>query len=880
MPFVPKPESRYRYPTQRPFPSLFRSRPAWQLVLLAVALLPVLMAGGVFLHYYVGFSRMIDARLSGDVFDNASLVLSAPTAVSLGDPWTPELVAARLRKAQYLEGGGSSVGTYRLRGNRLEIYPGPASYFRSKLAEEGPVTIEFRDGGGIDSITALDTRSSLSSYWLEPQVITTLFDQSRRKRRLVQYQDLPKVLIDAVLATEDHRFFSHPGFDIYRIFGAALADIRADHGLQGGSTLTMQLARDFFLTRQRTLRVKLEQTFLALLLEQKLSKEQIFELYANDVYLGQRGSFSVHGFGEAADAYFNKDVQGLTLPEAALLAGLIRGPNLYSPYKYPTRSLERRNLVLRRMAETGFVTEAEAEKGAAAPLGVSQRNVEASQAPFFVDMVKDQLLAQFAEHDLVSQSYRVYTTLDLDLQAAASEAVRTGMEEVDQQLRRRQKSGAPASEPHQPQVALVVLDPHTGALRALVGGRDYAFSQLNHALARRQPGSAFKPFVYAAALNSAVDGSQPLITVATLLPDEPTTFEYGDKTYEPRNYMGEYHGEVTLREALALSLNNATVHLAEMIGYDKVKRLALAAGINHNLLATPALALGSYVSTPMEISGAYTMFANSGRVVSPNFIRAVDDASGRTLWQDSVSSRQVLDPRVAYLMVNLMESVINNGTAAGVRGRGFTAPAAGKTGTSHDGWFAGFTSNLLAVVWVGYDDDRQLNLSGASSALPVWADFMKRATEMPSYRKVAPFQSPAGIVTVPVGAQGTAVDASNKIARTEEVFIAGTEPNYVGTGSRLASLLRALLPRGGLAAAAPASTAAPVATADPPATRVAPPNRMQDREVSGQAASPPPEGKKKGPLGKILSIFRHRDSNKQTPPPPQQEPEDEVEQPR
>jgi penicillin-binding protein 1B len=878
MPFIPKPEGRY--PTQRPFPSLFRSRPAWQLVLLALAILPVLMAGGIFLHYYVRFSRMIDARLSGDVFDNASLVLSAPTPVALGDPWTPELVAARLRKALYLEGaGGSSVGTYRLRGNRLEIYPGPASYFRSKLAEEGPVVIEFRDGGGIDSITALDTRSSLSSYWLEPQVITTLFDQSRRKRRLVQYQDLPKVLIDAVLATEDHRFFSHPGFDIYRIFGAALADIRADHGLQGGSTLTMQLARDFFLTRQRTLRVKLEQTFLALLLEQKLSKEQIFELYANDVYLGQRGSFSVHGFGEAADAYFNKDVQGLTLPEAALLAGLIRGPNLYSPYKYPTRALERRNLVLRRMAETGFVTEAEAEKGAAAPLGVSQRNVEASQAPFFVDMVKDQLLAQFAEHDLVSQSYRVYTTLDLDLQAAASEAVRTGMEEVDQQLRKRQKNGAPSSEPHQPQVALVALDPHTGALRALVGGRDYAFSQLNHALARRQPGSAFKPFVYAAALNSAVDGSQPLITVATLLPDEPTTFEYGDKTYEPRNYKGEYHGEVTLREALALSLNNATVHLAEMIGYDKVKRMALAAGINHDLLATPALALGSYVSTPMEISGAYTMFANGGRVVSPHFIRAVDDASGRTLWQDSVSSRQALDPRVAYLMVNLMESVINNGTAAGVRGRGFTAPAAGKTGTSHDGWFAGFTSNLLAVVWVGYDDDRQLNLSGASSALPVWADFMKRATEVPSYRKVAPFQPPAGIVTVPVGAQGTAVDASYKIARTEEVFIAGTEPNYVGTGSRLANLLRALLPRGG-PAAAPASATAPVATADSPAARVAPPTGMEDREVSGQTGSPtPPEGKKKGPLGRILSIFRHRGSNKQSPP-PQQEPEDEVEQPR
>ena len=876
VPFIPKPEARYRFPTQRPVASLFRSRPASLRVLLALALLLLLTTTAIFLYSYVRFSRMIDARLSGDVFENASLLLSAPTAVSLGDPWTPELVAEHLRKAQYAEGaGGSSVGTYQVRETRLEIYPGPASYFRTKLAEEGPAALEFRDGR-VASITALDSHSSLASYWLEPEVITTLFDQSRQKRRLVEYQDLPKVLVDAVLAAEDHRFFSHHGFDIYRIFGAALADIRADHGLQGGSTLTMQLARDFFLTRRRTLGVKLEQTFLALLLEQKLSKEQIFELYANDVYLGQRGSFSVNGFGEAADAYFSKDLKGLTLPEVALLAGLIRGPNLYSPYKYPKRSLERRNLVLRRMAETGFVTDTDAEKAAATPLGVSPSNVEGSQAPFFVDMVKDQLLAEFQEHDLVSQSYRVYTTLDLDLQAAAFEAVRTGMEEVDQQLRSRQKKGAPPLDPHQPQVALVALDPHTGALRALVGGRDYGFSQLNHASARRQPGSSFKPFVYAAALNSAVDGSQPLITVATVLPDEPTTFEYDDRTYEPRNYKGEYHGQVTLREALALSLNNATVHLAEMIGYGKVKNLAVAAGINHDLHATPALALGSYVSTPMEISGAYTMFANSGRVVSPHFIQAVNDTTGRTLWQTPVSTRQVLDPRVAYLMVNLMESVVNNGTAAGVRSRGFTAPAAGKTGTSHDGWFAGFTSNLLAVVWVGYDDDRQLNLSGASSALPVWAAFMKRATEVPSYRRVAPFEPPAGIVSVPISATVGVADGSTKIVRTDEVFIAGTEPNPVGTGSRLASLLHALVHGGG--PAAPASAAG--ATADPPASGVAVPAAPEDGEMSDRTGSrTQPEGKKKsGPLSKIFSIFKHRESKKQSIPPQQEE--DDVAKPK
>src|SRR5207244_2261340 len=265
---------------------------------------------------------------------------------------------------------------------------------------------------------------------------------------------------------------------------------------------------------------------------------------------------------------------------------------------------------------------------------------------------------------------------------------------------------------------------------------------------RRPPGSSFKPFVYAAALNSGVDGSQPVITPATILMDEPTTFTYEGGTYDPGNYKQEYHGAVTVREALNQSLNVATVRLAEMVGYDRIRKLAIEAGMNKDLLATPALALGAYVATPLEIAGAYTVFANDGQYVGPRFILAVNDTSGRNLLESSETRRQVLDSRVSYLMVNLMESVINNGTAAGVRSRGFTLPAAGKTGTSHDGWFAGFTSNLLAVVWVGYDDDRDLRLTGGASALPVWTEFMKRATQIPAYQKVEDFTPPPGVVTV------------------------------------------------------------------------------------------------------------------------------------
>jgi penicillin-binding protein 1B len=810
----------------------------------------VLGLAGIFVYYYVRFSRLIDARLSGDIFNNSSLVFAAPTPVSVGQASTPGEVAARLRRAFYAESSGtSSVGVYKLAEDRIEITPGPISFFAGEVAKEGPAILTFRDGR-ISSITSPDGATSLESYNLEPELITTLFDNTRSKRRLVRYQDLPKVLVDAVLAAEDHHFFSHHGVNIFRILAAAAADIRAEEIVQGGSTLTMQLARGFFLTPQRVWRRKLEEIFLALLLEKRLTKEEIFELYANQIYLGQRGSFSIYGLGEAANAYFDKDVGSLTLPEAAFLAGLIRGPNLYSPYRRPARALERRNYVIRQMLELAMISSAQAEKASGATLGVINQNVEGLQAPYFVDMARDQLLAQFSEQDLISQSYRIYTTLNLDLQKAASEGARLGVGEVDQELKksRHVKSGV-TQDANQPQLALLALDSHTGEIKALVGGRDYGSSQLNHVLAKRQPGSSFKPFVYAAALSTGVDGSQPRVTPATVLNDEPTTFQFGDLTYEPENYKQEYHGLVTLREALTHSLNVATVHLAEMVGYDKVRDLAIAAGINKDLLATPAMALGAYVATPLEIAGAYTIFSNGGQYVEPRFILAVNDSAGRTLWRDSVVTRQVLDPRVSYLMVDLMESVINNGTGAGVRNRGFTLPAAGKTGTSHDGWFAGFTSNLLAIVWVGYDDDRELRLSGAASALPIWTEFMKRAAEVPGYDNPKPFTMPEGVVAVPMETNSTTSDA--RIVRNE-VFIAGTEPQAPQVSRGI--LGRLFHPQG--QPNLPATAAIPSgATEAPPQGTAKPP------EVPSTAG-------RHGIIKRFLSIFKGKNSKPPTPPEP------------
>src|SRR2546426_8221665 len=390
------------------------------------------------------------------------------------------------------------------------------------------------------------------------------------------------------------------------------------------------------------------------------------------------------------------------------------------------------------MVDTHSITREVAEKAKAVPLKLAPPNVEASDAPYFVDMLRDALIGKFNEHELNEQSYRVYTTLDPDLQKAAAQAVESGIKLVDEQVKKlrtkRVKVGkkfeSKVAPGPQAQVALVALDPHTGQVLALVGGRDYGWSQLNHSVARRPTGSIFKPFVYAAALNTALDGSPTVITPASTVTDAPSTFTYGDQIYEPRNYKEEYHGDVTLRYALAMSLNNATVKVAEEVGYDKVADLAKNAGIA-SVRATPAMALGAYDASPVDMTAAYTAFANGGVRLSPILVNSVRNAQGDVVMNFGTDRKTVLDSRVAYIMTNMLEGVMNFGTAYPVRTRGFNAPAAGKTGSSHDGWFAGYTSNLLCIVWVGYDDYSDIRLSGAQTAAPIWAEFMKKAIALP-----------------------------------------------------------------------------------------------------------------------------------------------------
>jgi penicillin-binding protein 1B len=732
----------------------------------------------LFSYFYIKYDRIIEKRFRSPVFANSAKIYALPKTVRDGEQIQAKDIAGELRRAGYSDKEGqSTLGTFHVSKDGIEITPGPESYHSPE-----PARISIQDGQ-VDKISS--NGNDLSAYELEPQLVTALFDaEQRSKRELVKYDDIPPQMVQAVLAIEDRRFFEHSGVNFLRMAEAAWIDVVRGRHEQGGSTLTMQLSRGFFLTPEKTIKRKLTEMLIAEELEQKFTKKQIFEFYANWVDLGQRGSFAISGFAEASKAYFNKDLKDITLPEAALLAGIIQRPSYLSPYRHPERALERRNLVLESMVETHAITREQADKAKAAPLKLAPPNVEASDAPYFVDMVRDQLISKFNETELNDQSYRIYTTLDPDLQKVAAQSVEMGIKLVDDQVKKLRtkkvkvgkKFETTVAPGPQAQVAMVVLDPHTGAVLALVGGRDYGWSQLNHAVAKRPTGSIFKPFVYAAAMNTALDGSQTVLTPASVVTDAPSSFAYGDQIYEPRNYKEEYKGDVSLRYALAMSLNNATVKVAEQVGYDKVADLAKLAGIA-SVKATPAMALGSYDASPLDMTGAYTSFANNGIRLSPILLRSVRNGKGDVIANYTTDQRQVLDPRVAYVMTNMMEGVINNGLGyTAVRLRGFTLPAAGKTGSSHDGWFAGYTSNLLCIVWVGYDDYSDLRLSGAMTAAPIWTEFMKRASALPQYADMKPFQQPTGVVDVQLD------KVTNRLATPTcpddyvSAFVAGTEP--------------------------------------------------------------------------------------------------------
>ncbi len=666
-----------------------------------------------------------------------------------GQKLTVHLIAEELRQAGYTLAGDRKRTRPWARtaksGDAITVHPGPQSYHAQDSA-----TIHVSDGV-VDSITD-DHNQALASYELEPLLITGLSeDANRTKRRLVTYDEIPQNLVQAVLAIEDRRFFEHGGVNYWRLLEAILRDVTTGQKQQGGSTLTMQLARGFFLTPEKRIKRKIIEIVITFQLEHRFTKKQIFEMYANQINLGQRGSFSINGFGEASQAYFGKDVRQLDLAECALLAGMIQRPNYFNPFRHPERAIERRNLVLDSMVETGAITKDQAERAKAEPLHLSTASVDASEAPYFVDLVHDQLLQKLGERDFNREGLRIYTSLDPDLQRVATAAVESTIHVVDEQV---DKLHARAQEAAARAVRSIRRwrwsrsNPHTGQVLALVGGRNYGNSQVNHAVAHRPTGSIFKPFVYAAAFQTAVEGTplpgqDKLFSPVTMLNDEQSTYMVGDKEYTPRNDHNNYHDQVTARYALQWSLNNATIGLASMVGFDRVA--ALAPRRRHQERARNAVGRHRLLRRHAARYGR-RLHRLRQRRRPPRSLDAGQRAHRHRRRHHRLHAqlrKQVLDPRVAYLTTNMMENVINDGTGGGRRAHlGFTAPAAGKTGPATTRGSPASPATCSASSGWATTTTPISSIEGAHAAAPIWAEFMKKAVQLPQYSDTKDFTPP------------------------------------------------------------------------------------------------------------------------------------------
>lgn len=744
-------------------------------VIIPVVLLATLIVGFL-VYYWTMFSGRIDNLLAGEVFTRSAGIYAAPKQLRVGQTITQENLIEFLKHVGYVEKAqqaDKARGRYSQNGAGLEIDPSDNTTVDGQR-QFPRVRVQFaRNGKSISALSELDSNARIDKAWLEPELISSVTGRERTRRKVIGFNDLPPHLIKAITVTEDRSFFEHYGVNLRGILRALVrrydSDPNSPIARQGGSSITQQLVKNLLLSPEKSLRRKVAEAYMSIILETRLSKEQIFALYCNQVYLGQQAGFSINGFGEAADAYFKKDVTNLTLPESAFLAGLIRSPNRYNPYHDINTATARRNQVLDNMAETGAITGEESSQAKQTTLEVAptKGRIDASDAPYFADFVQSQL-GDIIAGPGAAEHLRIYTTIDLDLQRAAYAA-------VTKQLAALDKIEAKRFPPGTLQAALVAMNAKTGEIVAMVGGRDYARSQLNRVTdAYRQPGSAFKPFVYATALNTAYDPVPRVITPATTYLDEPKTFTYDNQEYSPGNFGGSYsHAPVTLRDALVHSLNVVTVDVAMEVTIGRVMSLAAKAGLPKPPRAYPAMALGTSEATPLQVASAYTAFATLGTRTTPIAINRITTGSGVTIAAPTPQKNEVFHPDVAYVMTSFMKDVVNRGTAAPVRARGFKANVAGKTGTSRDGWFAGYTPNLVCVVWVGFDDGSQLGLTGANSALPIWTDFMGVAlNQHPEWQ--GDWQMPAGIEQMPINPRTGAPALPDDPEKRIELFIHGT----------------------------------------------------------------------------------------------------------
>lgn len=738
-------------------------------IVLLLSLVPLGAAAG--LAVFVGYrhyAEVVDEKFSGRRWDFPSRIYSAEFPIHPGLDVESSRLARRLERLRYreVEGEPRAAGEFHRTSEAFDVVLRPGARGRHR-AERVLVTL---DGAHVSSVVDPDSGDDRGAVSLEPEELTGIYEGEYEKRRAVRVVDVAPTLVRAILVTEDTRYFEHHGVDLIGIGRAFVANVRAGEVRQGGSTLTQQLMKNFFLTADRTVSRKLEEMAMALVAERRYSKMQILENYLNEIYLGQRGARGIFGVAEASDFYFGKDPRDLDVAQAALLAGLIRAPNAYSPFRSPERAKQRRDVVLRSLLRAGDIDQKTFDAAVAQPLEIVPPRRDTNDAAYFVDHVKRELRDRFSEEVLTTEGLRIFTTLDPLLQEQATAAVREGLEQLESDHSRlRARADTESLE-----AALVAVAPRTGAIRALVGGRDYGRSQFNRATqARRQPGSAFKPVVYLAGVESTDPARH--ITATTLVEDTPFTWQYEGQEWTPRNYGDRYLGEITVRTALERSSNAAAARVAEVVGLDSIIDLATRMGVESEIPPVPSVVLGAAEVTPLEMVSAYGVLASGGIRAEPFAVSRVETRDGEEILGEVPVFTRVVSPAAAFVVTHMLEGVLDSGTARGARRLGFAQPAAGKTGTTNeyrDAWFIGYTPDLLAGTWVGFDSDAPVELSGGKAALPIWTRFMLEATAAEPGR---PFQAPPGISLVAVDPT-TGRPAQGEEGAIQEAFLAGEEP--------------------------------------------------------------------------------------------------------
>ena len=659
-------------------------------------------------------------------------------------------------------------GEYLLSNDSLTIYTRDFTTATGTTHRAQRVTLSLRDGR--ESSPSAQNQRAL----LEPQIISYLGAQDMRASRFVSLDLIPESVQQAVMSIEDERFFNHFGIDIFGITRALLRNILAGRLVQGGSTLTQQLAKNLFLSPKKTILRKLLEIPTALSLENHLSKKQLLELYLNEVYLGQEGSISIHGMPQATTTLFGKNISDISLDEAATLAGIIKAPSYYNPRKHPERAKERRDTVLAKMRDLEHITEAEYKTAIHRPLRISQQQEHRRIAQFFTSTLEAELNETIDIENAPSTGLAVYTGLDLGMQRCAEAAIERGVTALEAAHPKLKKGD------QQLQAALVAIEPHSGLVRSWVGGRDFSESQFNRVnLAMRQIGSTVKPFLYLTALDGTLN-SYKTATAVSILEDKPMEIHVNKQAaWSPENYDHEFRGDVTLRYALENSLNMPALYIAERVGLATLKKTLSAFKIAPTVQEVPSIALGALDSNLLRLTAAYGALANGGVYIQPRLFTSALDGSGERLATSEVVEERVADEGASFVLTNILRGVLDRGTGKGARAKGFNRPAAGKTGTSdnaRDAWFVGYTPTLVAGVWLGFDDNSPLNITGGGASAPIWGDFMKCSAP---FMPLGDFSPPPDVAFVNIDSK-TGQVATPDCPRehvAQEAFLRGTEPS-------------------------------------------------------------------------------------------------------